>query len=101
MSTLEFVKMKTIQIKPKNIRFRTTIIWLHVGYNLKNTIAIFEISTLEFLNFLLFRAKEKILKFGTPYLGVSENIFEKLLAYLKSALLRLSNGKVWCNNKNL
>ena len=46
MSTLEFVKMKKIQIKPKNIKFRTTIIWLHVGYNLKNTIAIFEISTL-------------------------------------------------------
>ena len=101
MSTPEFVKMKKIQIKLKNVRFRTTIIWLHVGYNLKNTIAIFEISTLEFLNFLLFRAKEKILKFCTPYLGVSENIFEKLLAYLKSALLRLSNGKVWCNNKNL
>ena len=101
MSTSEFVKMKKIQIKPKNIRFRTTITWLHVGYILKNTIAIFEISTLEFLNFLLFRAKEKILKFGTPYFGVSGNIFEKLLAYLKSALLRLSNGKVWCNNKNL
>ena len=49
MSTPEFVKMKKIQIKPKNVRFRTTIIWLHVGYNLKNIIAIFEISTLEFL----------------------------------------------------
>ena len=59
MSTPEFVKMKKIQIKPKNIKLGTTNIWVHVRYNLKNMIVIFEVSTLEFFKFQCFVQKKK------------------------------------------
>ena len=66
INTLEFVKVKKIQLKPKKkVVFKIPIIWV----NLK-----------------------KLLLYMT--LGVCVSIFEKLWSYLKSATTNLSNCKV-------
>ena len=53
ISTLKFVKVKNIHVKPNKCKFGTKIpiIWVHLK---KKTIAIFEITTFEFFKFQSF-----------------------------------------------
>ena len=68
----------------------------HLGRNLKQTIVIFEINSLQYVQMQSFLQNKKNFKFGTEnalFRYLDKNL-EKLLSYLKSAPPNLSKSKV-------
>ena len=66
ISTRKFLKVKKVHVKAKKNKFgsKISIIWVHFRLEFLKTIAIFQISTLEFFKFQSFGQNQKFLNWN-------------------------------------